>query len=142
MARYKVLKSVAHNLGHSYLSLMNYRAEDYVVEHLHRAARAANERRVIIDVLRGTIEPATVRTPVLLESAADQQRWLGRLVQTQGAALDMVSAASITVVFDFEGSRPSPHVPGLKLLAYTCTVEIVDDRGRTHTATVPEWWRY
>lgn len=142
MARYRVLKRVAHDLGHSYLSLMNYRAEDYVVENLHRAARAAHERRVVIDVLRGTMEPAAVRTPVFLESVADQQRWLGRRVQTQGAALDMASAATITVDFDFEGSRSSPNVPGLELPAYTCTVEMVDDRGRTHTATVPEWCRY
>jgi len=29
MARYKVLKSVAHNIGHSFTSLMNYAGDDY-----------------------------------------------------------------------------------------------------------------
>jgi hypothetical protein len=142
MARYKVLKSVAHNVGHRYLSLMNWRAGNYVVEHLYRAAREANEPRVVINVLRGSIAPETVRTPVLLESVAHARAWLGQLVQSQGAALDMVSTVTISVDFRFWDTRPSASVPDLDLVAYTCSVEIVDDRGRTHTAVVPEWWRY
>jgi len=68
MAKYKVLKSVAHNLGHSYLSLMNYVDGDYIVEHLFRQARETGETRVEIDVLAGTIAPAVFQTPVLAES--------------------------------------------------------------------------
>jgi hypothetical protein len=142
MARYKVLKSVAHNVGHRYLSLMNWRAGNYVVEHLYRAAREANEPRVIINVLCESIEPEAVRTAVLLESVAHARAWLGQLVQSQGAALDMISALTIAVDFRFWDTRPSPDVPDLDLIAYTCNVEIVDDRGRSHTAAVPEWWRY
>jgi hypothetical protein len=120
---------------------MNWRAGDYVVEHLCRAAREANEPRVIINVLRESIEPEAVRTPVLLESVAHARAWLGQLVQSQGAALDMVSAVTISVDFHFWDTRPSPQAPELDLIAYTCNVQIVDDRGRTHTAVVPEWWR-
>src|SRR5439155_1154843 len=43
MSRYKFLKSIAHNLGHSFLSLMNYVEGDYIHAHLFRAARMANE---------------------------------------------------------------------------------------------------
>jgi hypothetical protein len=142
MARYKVLKSVAHNLGHSYLSLMNYVNDDYIVEHLFRRAKETGEPRVEIDVLQGTIEPSAFQIPVLTESVARERSWLGRLVQTGGAALDMVSAVRMEIVFDLAATRPSPNVPGLELAAYQCTVEIVDDRGRRHVASVPEWWRY
>ena len=31
MSSHKVLKSVVHNFGHSFTSLMNYRENDYVV---------------------------------------------------------------------------------------------------------------
>jgi hypothetical protein len=54
----------------------------------------------------------------------------------------MVSSAEITVVFDFSRTREAENVPGLELAAYECTVEIIDDRGKMHMATVPEWWRY
>jgi len=142
MAKYTVLKSVAHNLGHSYLSLMNYVDGDYIVEHLFRQARETGQARVEIDVLAGTIAPEAFQTPVLTESVIRERTWFGRLVQSGGAALDMVSAVRMEIVFDFEATRPSPNVPGLELAAYRCMVEIVDDRGRQHVANVPEWWRY
>ena len=142
MAKYKVLRSVAHNLGHSYLSLMNYVDGDYIVEHLFRRARETGEARVEIDVLQGTIEPAAFQTPVLVDSVARERTWLGRLVQSGGAALDMISAARIEIVFDLAATRPSPNMPGAELAVYRCAVEIVDDRGKHHMANVPEWWRY
>lgn len=142
MAKYKVLKSIAHNPGHSYLSLMNYVDGDYIVEHLFRRARETGETRVESDVLMGTIEPAAFQIPVLTESVYREREWLGRLVQTGGAALDMVSQARMEIAFDLKATRPSPNVPGLALAAYRCTVESVDDRGRRYKADVPEWWRY
>lgn len=142
MAKYKVLKSIAHNLGHSYLSLVNYQADDYIIEHLFRTAREANEPHVKIDVLRGTIEPSAFQTPVLLESVAQQRVFLGHLVQRQGAVLDMVTSARISIDFDFARTRLSRSVPGLELAMYNCIVEIVNDRGKSHIASVPEWWRY
>ena len=141
MARYKALRSVAHNLGHSYLSLMNYVQDDYIVEHLFRRARETGQTRIHIDVLRGTIDPPAFRIPVLTDSVERERAMFGRLVQSGGAALDMVSAVHMEIEFDL-AARPSPTVPGLVLAAYACTVEIVDDRGRRHVASVPEWWRY
>ena len=141
MARYKVLRSVAHNLGHSYLSLVNWAEGDYVVEHLYQRAREAGEPVVRVDVLRGTIAPDAFATPVLLASAERLRAWFGPLVQSQGAALDMVSAARLEVTFDLARPGYSRHVPGLELAVYACVVEILDDRGRRHVATVPEWWR-
>src|SRR5213079_1698851 len=94
MARYKVLESVAHNVAHSYLSLMNYRGDDYVVCHLFRAAKAAGQPHVRIDVLKGELSPATILTPTLAESVDNCREWFPRLVQSQGAAFDMVSQAA------------------------------------------------
>jgi hypothetical protein len=39
MPRFKVLKSVAHNIGHSFTSLMNYSRDDYSMGHILRFAR-------------------------------------------------------------------------------------------------------
>jgi hypothetical protein len=46
MASYKRLKSLAHNVGHSFLSLMNYVDDDYVVEDLFQHARNAEAPHV------------------------------------------------------------------------------------------------
>ena len=140
MPSYKVLKSVAHNVTHSYLSLMNYRGGGYVVEHLHMIARAAREPRVEIDIKRGTTEPAAFQTPVLLESVADLKRWFGSLVHSQGALLDMVDSARITIMYELDRTYRNPNT-GHELEIYRCESEIIDVRGKRHVAEVPEWWR-
>ncbi len=41
MPGYKVLKGVAHNVGHSFTSLMNYADDDYTMGHILRFVRDA-----------------------------------------------------------------------------------------------------
>jgi hypothetical protein len=36
MPRHKVLKGIAHNIGHSFTSLMNYAKDDYSMGHILR----------------------------------------------------------------------------------------------------------
>jgi len=52
MARYRVLKSVVHNVGHSFTSLMNYADDDYVMGHILRFARGAGRDTLSIDLVR------------------------------------------------------------------------------------------
>ena len=140
MPRYKVLKSVAHNLGHAYLSLMNYRAGEHVVTRLYHTARQCGEPRIEIDVRRGTIEPACFQTPVLCASVADLSGWFGHAVHSQGSALEMVDSVCMTIEFDLARTHRHP-VTRHAVEVYWCEVEIVDVRGKRHTATVREWWR-
>lgn len=142
MAQYKVLKSVAHNVAHSYLSLMNYRGGDYVVCQLFRAAKAAAQPHVRIDVLKCELSPSSILTPSLLESVKSCRDWFPRLLQSEGTALDMVSQATIDLEFDFESSdRYEQAKPGSHQEYYKCRSIIIDDRGVEHEALVPEWWR-
>jgi len=63
MAKYKVLKSVAHSVGHSFTSSMNYAGDDYVMGHLLRFARATNQDTLLIDLMTGTAHPAALLQP-------------------------------------------------------------------------------
>jgi hypothetical protein len=96
MPNYKALKSVAHNLGHSYLSLMNHEGVDYVVEHLFKTARRYGITHVEIDVLNGSISPAELSSPrplqkrrlmnepVHIREGAFRDVWeLSRVLQTE-----------------------------------------------------------
>jgi len=51
MPRYKVLKGVAHNIGHSFTSLMNYAIDDYTMGHVLRLARQTGRDTLIIDLV-------------------------------------------------------------------------------------------
>lgn len=57
MARYKVLKSVAHNIGHSFTSLMNYVDDDYVMGHILHFARQTGRDTLTIDFVKGDAGP-------------------------------------------------------------------------------------
>ena len=57
MARYKVLKSVAHNIGHSFTSLMNYADDDYVMSHILRFARNTGRDTLTLDFVRREAGP-------------------------------------------------------------------------------------
>ena len=56
MPGYKVLKGVAHNVGHSFTSLMNYADDDYTMGYILRFARdAGNVCQVSIEALAGRL---------------------------------------------------------------------------------------
>jgi len=77
--KYKVLKSAAHNFGHSFVSLMNYRAGDYVMSHLARRALEVQAPELRIDLLTGTAEPASLLIPPVRESLALRIPWFPQL---------------------------------------------------------------
>lgn len=142
MPSHKVLKSVAHNLGHSFLSLMNYGLDDYVVEHLFRAARAANKPHVRIDLLNGIVEPPELRKHVIQEAVTRYRAWLPDLALSQGSSPEFVRSAVLEVRFNFTKAPPYRFILQLTAPVYEATVRIVDDRGKEYAATIPEWWRY
>ena len=43
MTSHKPLKSVSHNFGHSFISLMNYIHDDYILGHLLKQARLTTD---------------------------------------------------------------------------------------------------
>jgi hypothetical protein len=100
MARYKVLKSVAHSLGHSFTSLMNYAHDDYVMGHILRFARANNRDTLNIDLISGKAEPSILLQPPIEEVPGRYAAWLRDLVQTHQSDMRFV--------------RPGcgPHTPG------------------------------
>ena len=57
MTSHKPLKDVAHDFGHSFVSLMNYIDDVYFLGHLLKQVRATNSSRLEVDLLRGTAKP-------------------------------------------------------------------------------------
>jgi hypothetical protein len=59
MAKYKNIKSVAHNIGHSFLSDMNMlgSGKGYVMvpDEIYRVAKEAKEPRLRVDLMTGEV---------------------------------------------------------------------------------------
>jgi len=139
MARYKVLKGVAHSVGHSFTSTMNYARDDYVLGHLLARGLATGEDTLTIDLLTGVGTPASLLGPPLHDLAASESRNFGRLVERHGSDLAFVRAARLTVLFDLARARLSVVVNTM-YAPYVCEVVVTDDRGKDWPARFTGSW--
>lgn len=141
MSKLKVLKSIAHNVAHSYLSLMGYIDENYIVEFIFQIAKEQNEPNVRIDILKMKIEPEEFRIPTILESLEYLKDTLERLLVSDHLSFADIDNAEIVIEFDLNKTQMSRHTD-LELPTYKCISEIKDINGKKHEAKVVEWWRY
>ena len=140
MARYKVLRSVAHSVGHSFTSLMNYDGEDYVMGHLLRRAREVREPTLLVDLLAGTAAPGSLLIPEVRRSVSSYCSWFPKLLASHRTLPQFVRAAQMTLTFDLSVERASGYAPGCTESPYTCQVAITDDRGKVWRAEIRDWW--
>lgn len=139
MPKVKVLKGVAHNVGSSFTSLMNYAEDDYSMGHILRFARESGINTLHIDMLSGQGSPAAL----LKEPISGLPEWYSkmflRLIQSAGSDRDLIRSATLKLSYDLQRTRPSP-IPGELQSPYTCDVSVVDYRGRDYDAHFNGWW--
>ena len=142
--KYKHIKSVAHNLGHSFLSDMNAVTDrgryTIVPERLFAAAAHARLPEVHIDFLAHRIEPDAARLPEVEQAVSYYARWLSELLTSQNVAPEAVTGATLTLAFDYDRVRRTRYYPITEVQEFVCTVSLTDDRGRVHQATPDKWW--
>jgi len=136
MPKYKVLKSVAHNLAHSYFSLMSYIDDDYILEHLFRVVRNENIEKFTIDVINMIIEPEIFMTDTIKKTLPKLNDFAEHLLKPNQFALSDLKSFKIYVTYDFDNTKDEiHHVYELKSI-------IVDRNEKEHVAFVEEWWKF
>ena len=140
MISHKPLKSVSHNFGHSFISLMNYVNDDYFLGHLLKQARIINFGRLEVDILKNTAEPMDLLTPPILDSIGYWNKWFPSLVESSGSTMDYVSSAKMTIAFDLKKTRPYLHDNKYTENPFICEITIIDDRGKIYQHTHEGWW--
>lgn len=136
MPRYKVLKSVAHNIGHSFTSLMNYSVDDYSMGHILRFARQTGLDTLTIDFVTGEGGPSALLRDPISEVPRRYAKMFWDLVRRSGSDRSMVEAATLTLKYDLTKSRSGPPVES----PYICDVSITDTRGKEYRAHFEGWW--
>ena len=141
--KYKNLKSVAHNLGHAFLSLMNCAVgENYIIEMLFQKAKKTGLNSIEIDYLNEIIEPPEFRIKGVIDSLKRYRKSLPRDLDSQRCSIDKIRSIKIFIVFDLLHIPRHKDLPDLELPNYNCNVEIIDNRDKIHNAKVEEWWKY
>jgi len=140
MARDKVLKGVAHNVGHSFTSLMNYADDDYVMGHILRFARRTGRDTLTIDLVKGEAGPPELHAEPISEVPAQYEKWFWHLVKNQGSDRSCVHWATLTLRYDIATQRPWRGDAQFSESPYTCDVRITDSRGKEYLAHFEGWW--
>lgn len=129
MARYKTLKAVAHNFGHSFTGDMNWFEGDYAMGHTLRQARLVDCPELRVDLLSGQFQPQEMSSPEVEEAVRNYVNWFPTFVENENSALSLISAARMVVQFDHARTKPRPGDPACDETPFVCRVEITDDRG-------------
>ena len=141
MASHKPLKSVSHNFGHSFVSLMNYIEDDYFLGHLLKQVKKTKLNRLEIDVLNQIVNPKELLTKPISDSIGYWIKWFPTLVETSKTKLDFVNSVKVTIEFDLSKTQTDPE--GYMPLAgspYFCEVIIIDDKGKEYKSIQSDWW--
>jgi hypothetical protein len=140
MPRYKVLKSVAHNIGHSFTSLMNYVGNDYVMGHILRFARQTGHDTLIIDFVTREVRPPDLVAAPISDIPVHYIKWFWDSVDRQGSDPSFVRAARLTLQYDIQSQRPLKSAPQFMESPYRCDVVVIDDRGKQYASHFEGWW--
>jgi hypothetical protein len=142
--KYRNIKSVAHNIGHSFLSDMNAVGSGgrytIVPELLFRAAEREAVPFVRVDLLAGTVEPPSLALPEVREAVGYYVRRLPELLATQNVTPSAVTGARLTIEFDHSQRRVARYHPEVSIPEFTCVVELTDDRSAIHHGRPDNWW--
>jgi hypothetical protein len=139
MPRVKVLKGVAHNIGSSFTSLMNYETDDYSMGHILRLARESGRSTLTIDLLTGYGVPDQLLQEPISRLPDWYSKMFLRLVESAGSDRQLIQSATLTLTFDTKRTRPSP-IPNEPQSPFICDVSIIDIRGKDYAAHFQGWW--
>ena len=121
--KYRHLPSALHNFGHSFVSLMNYVDDRYVVDVLEEIARDEPDHEVEINFTSGQTAPMRVgENDTVAKSIRYWQEWLPKLLASQ--AVDPAAVDQVRVRLR------------LTRVGREVIVEAADDRGKQHKVFV------
>ena len=152
MSRYKILKSVAHNWASSILSLEYFDERGYLAQYLLDSAREQRSPTIAYDPIENRILPREIATPRMAKLLRHASADFLRILEAQGCSRDMVGAVELQL--EYATLDPCPKVTELyssysfadpwkapECAPYRATCTIEDNKGRSHAASVREWWR-
>jgi hypothetical protein len=140
MPSHKSLKSVAHNVGHSFISLMNHTGLDYFLGALLKRVRTTKLTKLEIDLLNNIVAPKALLTVGITACIETNVKWFPEMVLASGSSIDFIKSAIVTIEFDLQVSRA--YINDQKLIEnpFVCETTIIDDRDKEYKSQHNGWW--
>lgn len=115
---YKRIESAIHNLAHSFMSLMNYVDDQYVIDMLPKLVRETPGHEIRVSLLDGTIQPKRDYNPTFLKSIGYFRNRARSHLESENVDPETVCSFDFVIYFDADGP--------------ICVAEATDDRGVLH----------
>jgi hypothetical protein len=138
MATRRTLKAVAHDVSESLVSRNDDLGGYWAMGQLLSHALKTGSTRYTFDLACADSTPK-LATSALSSIPAAWADTFWKNLEHQKLSRALVARATATLTFDLTQSQPSPHHEALEEHAFSCTVEIQDDRGSTHVSTTQGW---
>lgn len=122
LMKYSVLKSIAHNFSHSFVSYMNYVDDAHVIDDLRQLARQANGEWVCIHWIPDSMQQAPLPQRVL-KSIANYKAWLPSHIHNSGANIEAIREFRTDIFL-----KPNKQI--------AVEAHLIDDRGKEHVCSV------
>lgn len=119
---YKVLKSIAHNFSHSFLSGTNYVDDGFVRYDILQLVRETEDHRVIIQWIPDSL-PEKAFPARVAKSIALHKEWLPNQIERAGGSIDSIREFRTDIFM----KRKKQIV---------AEAHLVDDRGRRYVCEV------
>jgi hypothetical protein len=121
--KYKHIPSMAHNFGHSFVSLMNYVGEAHVVDEIRRVLSQLHQP-LRINFLDGTITPKTARSDLLVASIQRYQSSFARHALSHDIEPICIHQLELSIARTGTGIR--------------VTIKVQDDRGKHYDLAIEQ----
>ena len=121
--KYKRIPSMAHNFGHSFVSLMNYVGKDHIVDEIHRVLACIPEP-LRVNFLDGTITPQSAQSDLLAASVQMYQSSFSRHALSPDVDPTCIQQLELSI---------APTGAGIQV-----TIEVQDDRGKHYHVPIKQ----
>ena len=138
--KYKILKSLAHNWGHSFTSDSNIVHEDFAMSYIVRAGVETGSSELRVDLLTGKVSPSSLLTDPARRSLEHYVRWFPELAASQGVPIEVIQQADAVLTLDLARQRAGTGSLETINVPFEIRVRLVDDLGREHLGKVVDVW--
>ena len=127
--KYKLIKSCIHNAAHSFLSLMNYFDDEYIIDIIPRLLNSSGNKEISINLTTGKIDGISDIPNKLRASVEYHRDYLPKHILSHQLDPNLIRDLTLRIF-------PSGPISKTANYGIECDVECLDDRGVKHTKRV------
>jgi hypothetical protein len=136
---HKALKGIVHSFVQSLASELTWYDGDYFIGHIVKAGWGTCATELKANILTGQIDPSPLLIRPVTETINRYVKDFPSLVIRSQSSMDFIVSAELIITVDPTKKRSniitkSPESP------FTCTLRILDERGKIYSYTLDDWW--